>query len=145
MTIGPADTHIGRTVLIADDDPRLRALLTWTLELGQYRVLAAVDGLDALQQAREHHPDIFVLDVGMPGMNGIDVCRQLRAGQVISPILMLTGFGSEEDKVAGLEADADDYQTKPFGTKELLARVNALLRRSQIYASDSAGDAFVTG
>src|ERR1700738_2891065 len=145
MTTPPVDPQAGRTVLIADDDPRLRALLTWTLEMGQYHVLAAVDGLDALQQAREHHPDIFVLDVGMPGMNGIEVCRQLRAEQVISPILILTGFGSEEDKVAGLEAGADDYQTKPFGTKELLARVNALLRRSNVYAGDSAADAFVLG
>src|SRR5438067_10180322 len=144
VTTPPAESHVGRTILIADDDPRLRALLIWTLEMGQYRVLAAVDGLDALQQAREHQPDLFVLDVGMPGMNGIDVCRQLREDQVIAPILILTGFGSEEDKVAGLEAGADDYQTKPFGTKELLARVNALLRRSNVYAGDGAADAFVT-
>jgi len=139
------DAGLGRAILIADDDPRLRALLIWTLEIGQYRVLAAVDGLDALQQARAHHPDLFVLDVGMPGMNGIDVCRQLREDQVIAPILILTGFGSEEDKVAGLEAGADDYQTKPFGTKELLARVNALLRRTNVYTGDTSGDAFVTG
>src|SRR5216683_8369597 len=145
MTIAPADTNLGRTVLIADDDPRLRALLTWTLEMGQYRVVAAVDGLDALHQAREHNPDMYVLDVGMPGMNGIDVCRQLRAEQVIAPILILTGFGSEEDKVAGLEAGADDYQTKPFASKELLARVNALLRRSQVYAGPSGPDMFETG
>jgi DNA-binding response OmpR family regulator len=145
MTTPTEDAHVGRTVLIADDDPRLRALLTWTLEMGQYRVLAAVDGLNALELAREHHPDMYVLDVGMPGMNGIDVCRQLRADQVISPILILTGFGSEEDKVAGLEAGADDYQTKPFGTKELLARVNALLRRSNVYAGDAGADAFITG
>src|SRR5258708_16820476 len=140
-----AEGGVGYTVVIADDDRRLRALLIWTLEMGQYRVLAAVDGLDALAQAREHQPDLFVLDVGMPGMNGIDVCRQLRSEQVIAPILMLTGFGSEEDKVAGLEAGADDYQTKPFGTKELLARVNALLRRSNVYAGDGSADAFVTG
>jgi DNA-binding response OmpR family regulator len=145
MTTSANDASAGRTVLIADDDPRLRALLTWTLEMGQYRVLAAVDGLNALEIAREHNPDLYVLDVGMPGMNGIDVCRQLRAEQVISPILILTGFGSEEDKVAGLEAGADDYQTKPFGTRELLARVNALLRRSNVYTSDSGADAFITG
>src|SRR6266853_6053443 len=140
-----AETNVSRTVLIADDDPRLRALLTWTLELGQYRVVAAVDGLNALKLAREHQPDLFVLDVGMPGMNGIDVCRQLREDQIIAPILILTGFGSEEDKVAGLEAGADDYQTKPFASKELLARVNALLRRSNVYAGDGAIAAFVTG
>jgi DNA-binding response OmpR family regulator len=81
----------------------------------------------------------------MPGMNGIEVCRQLRAQQVISPILILTGFGSEEDKVAGLEAGADDYQTKPFASRELLARVNALLRRSNVYAGDGSPEAFDTG
>src|SRR6266516_2170868 len=123
-------TDAGRTVLIADDDPRLRNLLIWTLAQGQYNVVEA---------------DLYLLDVGMPGLNGIEVCRRLRAEQVITPILMLTGFGAEEDKVAGLEAGADDYQTKPFASKELLARVNALLRRSNVYASDSAPEAFVTG
>jgi two-component system KDP operon response regulator KdpE len=135
----------GRTVLIADDDPRLRNLLTSTLEQGQYTVVAAADGLSALELARQVKPDLYVLDVGMPRMNGIEVCRHLRAEQVISPILILTGFGSEEDKVAGLEAGADDYQTKPFAIKELLARVNALLRRSNVYAGDGSPGAFDTG
>jgi DNA-binding response OmpR family regulator len=134
-----------RTVLIADDDPRLRNLLTWTLEQGHFNVVEAVDGTSALELGREVRPDLYLLDVGMPGMNGIEVCRQLRAEQVISPILILTGFGSEEDKIAGLEAGADDYQTKPFGSKELLARVNALLRRSQVYAGDGGPDRFETG
>jgi DNA-binding response OmpR family regulator len=134
-----------RTVLVADDDPRLRNLLIWTLESGQYRVVATADGLSALAAAREVQPDLYVLDVGMPGMNGVEVCRRLRAEQVISPILMLTGFGSEEDKVAGLAAGADDYQTKPFGSRELLARVNALLRRSNVYTAESGTDAFTTG
>ncbi len=134
-----------RTVLIADDDPRLRNLLTWTLEQGQFHVVAAEDGLSALELGRAVQPDLYLLDVGMPGMNGIEVCRQLRAEHVISPILILTGFGAEEDKVAGLEAGADDYQTKPFASKELLARVNALLRRSNVYAGDGAIAAFVTG
>jgi DNA-binding response OmpR family regulator len=134
-----------RTVLIADDDPRLRNLLTWTLEQGQFNVVEAGDGLSALELARTVKPDLYLLDVGMPGMNGIELCRQLRAESVISPILMLTGFGSEEDKVAGLEAGADDYQTKPFASKELLARVNALLRRSQVYAGNGGPDLFETG
>jgi len=134
-----------RTVLVADDDPRLRNLLTWTLEQGHYRVVEAADGLAALEVARSVNPDLVLLDVGMPGMNGVDVCRQLRAENVISPILMLTGFGSEEDKIAGLEAGADDYQTKPFASKELLARVNALMRRSQVYAGESGPDVFETG
>jgi DNA-binding response OmpR family regulator len=134
-----------RTVLVADDDPRLRSLLTWTLEMGQYRVVAAADGLSALETAREVQPDLYVLDVGMPGLNGVEVCRRLREEQVISPILMLTGFGSEEDKVAGLAAGADDYQTKPFGSRELLARVNALLRRSSVYTRATGPEAFETG
>jgi DNA-binding response OmpR family regulator len=140
-----ADAPNARTVLIADDDPRLRNLLTWTLEQGQFRVVAAEDGLSALELGRAVQPDLYLLDVGMPGLNGIEVCRQLRAEHVISPILILTGFGAEEDKVAGLEAGADDYQTKPFASKELLARVNALLRRSNVYAGDGASAAFVTG
>jgi len=135
----------GRTVLIADDDPRLRNLLTWTLEQGKFNVVTAEDGLSALEMAHQVKPDLYLLDVGMPGLNGIEVCRRLREEQVITPILMLTGFGAEEDKVAGLEAGADDYQTKPFATKELLARVNALLRRSSAYAPDATPEAFVTG
>ncbi len=134
-----------RTVLIADDDPRLRNLLTWTLKQGQFNVVEAADGLSALETGRRIKPDLYLLDVGMPGMNGIEVCRQLRAESVISPILILTGFGSEEDKVAGLEAGADDYQTKPFASKELLARVNALLRRSNVYAGNGGPEAFETG
>src|ERR1044071_7839351 len=95
--------------------------------------------------AKTVKPDLYLLGVGMPGLNGIEVCRRLRAEQVITPILMLTGFGAEEDKVAGLEAGADDYQTKPFASKELLARVNALLRRSSVYAPDASPEAFITG
>ena len=133
------------TVLIADDDPRLRNLLTWTLEQGQYNVVQADDGLSALELAHAVKPDLYLLDVGMPGMSGVELCRQLRAESVISPILILTGFGSEADKVAGLEAGADDYQTKPFASKELLARVNALLRRSQVYAGNGGPDIFEIG
>jgi two-component system, OmpR family, KDP operon response regulator KdpE len=144
MTQG-RDSDGRRTVLIADDDPRLRNLLTWTLEQGQFNVVEAEDGLRALELGRELQPDLYLLDVGMPGMNGVDVCRTLRAEHVITPILILTGFGSEEDKIAGLEAGADDYQTKPFASKELLARVNALLRRSQVYAGNGGPDIFETG
>jgi DNA-binding response OmpR family regulator len=133
------------TILIADDDPRLRNLLIWTLEQGNYDVVEAADGLSALELSHKVQPDMYLLDVGMPGMSGVELCRQLRAESVIAPILILTGFGSEEDKVAGLEAGADDYQTKPFASKELLARVNALLRRSQVYAGNGGPDIFETG
>jgi len=132
----------GRTVLIADDDPRLRNLLIWTLEQGQYNVVAAEDGLSALEIAKTVKPDLYLLDVGMPGLNGIEVCRRLRAEQVITPILMLTGFGAEEDKVAGLEAGADDYVTKPFVAKELAARIRALLRRVRAGNGGSTAMAF---
>src|SRR6202035_1058912 len=136
-------TYDGRTVLIADDDPRLRKLLVYTLQRANFHVVSAADGLSALETARQIKPDLFVLDVGMPGMNGIEVCRQLRAEQVITPILMLTGFGSEAEKVAGLDAGADDYQTKPFAAKELLARVNGLLRRTTVYTGDGSHAPFV--
>jgi DNA-binding response OmpR family regulator len=140
----PAENAVSQTVLIADDDARIRKLLTWTLEMGHFQVVAAADGLTALETARAVKPDLYLLDVGMPGMSGIELCRQLRAEDVISPILMLTGFGGEEDKVAGLEAGADDYQTKPFASRELLARIAALLRRSKVYTRDGESDVFVT-
>jgi DNA-binding response OmpR family regulator len=133
------------TILIVDDDPGQLNLLTRTLEMGQFHVVATADGLSALEAAHTLKPDLYLLDVGMPGMSGIELCRQLRAEQVISPILMLTGMDSEADKVAGLEAGADDYQTKPFATRELLARVNALLRRLNVYTSDGDAAAFVSG
>ena len=145
MTDGVTGGGASRTVLVADDDPRLRNLLCWALEQGNFKVVAAADGLGELETGRSVKPDLYVLDVGMPGMNGIDVCRQLRAEGVIAPILILTGFGSEQDKIAGLEAGADDYQTKPFASRELLARVNALLRRSNTYAGNTGPDVFVTG
>src|SRR5919204_6169841 len=133
------------TVLVADDDPRLLRLLKWTLESGEYTVVAAPDGTTALDSARQAAPDLFVLDVTMPDIDGFEVVRRLRDQQVISPILMLTGRVEEEDKVAGLEAGADDYQTKPFARRELLARVNALLRRTQTYQREAGTDAVESG
>jgi DNA-binding response OmpR family regulator len=120
----------GRTVLIADDDQGLRNLLTRTLELGRFTVVTAADGLTALQTAREIKPDLYLLDVDMPGMSGI---------------VMLTGMDSEAAMVAGLEAGADDYQTKPFAGRELLARVKAHLRRRHVYVRDPDPAVFVTG
>jgi two-component system, OmpR family, alkaline phosphatase synthesis response regulator PhoP len=137
--------HSGKTVLVVDDDPRLRNILTWTLENGQYRVIAAPDGETALERARLESPDLYVVDVSMPGIDGFEVCRRLREQHVISPILLLTGRGDEADKVAGLEAGADDYQTKPFTSRELLARVNALLRRTNVYTREVGADVFTTG
>ena len=145
MTSLATASNRGRTVLVADDDPRLLNILKWTLEMGEYTVLAASSGAGALEVARETPPDLVVLDVSMPDIDGFEVARRLRQEQLISPILMLTGRADQEDKVTGLEAGADDYQTKPFGSRELLARVNALLRRTKTYERQLGTDAVETG
>src|SRR5919202_629506 len=145
MTSLATASNRGRTVLVADDDPRLLNILKWTLEMGEYTVLAASSGAGALEVARETPPDLVVLDVSMPDIDGFEVARRLRQEQLISPILMLTGRADQEDKVTGLEAGADDYQTKPFGSRELLARVNALLRRTKTYEREPGTDAVETG
>ncbi|MPZ49478.1 MAG: response regulator [Dehalococcoidia bacterium] len=117
-----------RTVLVVDDEPTLVATLKYNLEREGYRVLTATDGAGGLSVARAEHPDLVLLDLMLPVMDGLDVCRILRR-ETKTPILMLTAKGEEVDKVVGLELGADDYVTKPFGMRELLARVRALLRR----------------
>ena len=116
-------------ILIVDDEPTLVATLKYNLEQENFEVHTAVDGEQALEIARSNHPDLVVLDLMLPGLSGLDVCRILRKETNI-PVLMLTAKGTEVDKVVGLEIGADDYVTKPFGMQELLARVRALLRRS---------------
>ncbi|PLY07737.1 MAG: DNA-binding response regulator [Desulfuromonas sp.] len=125
-----------KTLLIAEDDKNLREGLIDTLEAEGYRVVAAGNGAEALEMFAEHRPDLVLLDVMMPEVNGYDVCRKLRQENRLVPILMLTAKGEEIDKVLGLELGADDYITKPFGVHELRARIAAALRRS-----DAAGDA----
>ena len=117
-----------RTVLVVDDEPTLVATLKYNLEREGYRVLTATDGAVALTVARAEHPDLVLLDLMLPVMDGLEVCRILRRETKL-PILMLTAKGEEVDKVVGLELGADDYVTKPFGMRELLARVRAILRR----------------
>jgi DNA-binding response OmpR family regulator len=119
-----------RTVLVVDDEPTLVATLKYNLERDGYRVLTATDGAAALSVARAEHPDLLLLDLMLPVMDGLEVCRLVRREQQM-PILMLTARGEEIDKVVGLELGADDYVTKPFGMRELLARVRALLRRHE--------------
>ena len=119
-----------RTVLVVDDEPTLVAALKYNLEREGYRVLTAADGGAALDVARSRRPDLLVLDLMLPVMDGLEVCRALRREMSV-PILMLTAKGEEIDKVVGLEIGADDYVTKPFGMRELLARVRALLRRAE--------------
>jgi DNA-binding response OmpR family regulator len=116
------------TILIVDDEPQIVRLVRDYLEHGGFSVLTAHDGPTALRTARTSRPDLVVLDLGLPGLDGLDVARALRRdGEV--PIIMLTARTDESDKLVGLELGADDYLTKPFSPKELVARVRAVLRR----------------
>src|SRR5688572_13099533 len=117
-----------RRILVVDDDARLGASLRRALAYEGYAVDVAADGSDALVEARDQPPDLVVLDVMLPGIDGVEVCRRLRAGSDV-PILMLTARDAISDRVAGLDAGADDYLVKPFAYEELLARARALLRR----------------
>lgn len=120
------------TILLAEDDPSIRLGLTDTLESEGYAVVAARNGEEALRQFRLQVPDLLLLDVMMPRKSGYDVCRDVRRENRTVPILMLTAKGEEIDKVLGLELGADDYITKPFGIRELLARISAALRRRSL-------------
>ena len=118
-----------KTVLLVDDEATLVATLRYNLEREGYRVVTASDGDKALSVARQERPDLMILDLMLPVIDGLEVCRILRRETSV-PILMLTARAGEVDKVVGLELGADDYVTKPFSTRELLARVRALLRRT---------------
>jgi len=118
----------GKRVLVVDDDAKTVELVKLYLKRDGYRVLTAYDGLEALRLAREGHPDLIVLDLMLPGIDGLEVCRTLRAESDV-PIIMLTAKTTDQDKLAGLDLGADDYMTKPFSPRELAARVRAVLRR----------------
>jgi len=118
-------------ILVVDDDPKILSLMRRGLSFAGYTVDLAEDGETALNIARDRAPDLVVLDVMLPGLDGIEVCRRLRAGDASLPILMLTAKDRVPDRVAGLDAGADDYLVKPFAFDELLARIRALLRRSR--------------
>jgi DNA-binding response OmpR family regulator len=121
---------MARTILVVDDEPVLRETLAEALDADGFRVVTAADGREALSRFREHQPDLVVLDLMLPELSGIEVCRIIRAESGV-PIVMLTAKTSELDKVVGLELGADDYVTKPFSLRELSARIRALLRRSE--------------
>ncbi len=123
---------MGRKILVVDDEPVLIETIAYNLEQAGYQVTTAKDGASALEAAHRETPDLIILDIMLPEMDGLEVCRQLRrdGNTSTTPIMMLTAKGDEIDKVVGLEVGADDYVTKPFGRRELLARVRALLRRS---------------
>jgi two-component system alkaline phosphatase synthesis response regulator PhoP len=118
------------TVLVVDDEPQLLRLVSDYLEHAGFGVLTASDGPTALRTARTQHPDLVLLDLGLPGLDGLDVARSLRREGAV-PIIMVTARADESDKLVGLELGADDYVTKPFSPKELIARVRAVLRRAE--------------
>jgi len=121
---------MARTILVVEDEPTLRETLAEALEADGFRVVAAADGREALARFRAERPDLVLLDLMLPELSGIEVCRILRAESDV-PIVMLTAKDSELDKVVGLELGADDYVTKPFSLRELSARIRALFRRSE--------------
>jgi DNA-binding response OmpR family regulator len=129
--------HMVRTILVVDDEPTLRETLVDALELEGYRAIPAADGREALTRFRADHPDLVLLDLMLPQLSGVEVCRILRAESQV-PIIMLTARDGEVDKVVGLELGADDYVTKPFSLRELTARIRATLRRAESIASATA-------
>jgi DNA-binding response OmpR family regulator len=125
------------TILVADDDPQLLRLITRNLQLEEYEVLAASDGQQALDAIEAHVPDLVLLDVMMPRMDGFRVAERVREFSAV-PIIIVTARGQDQDKIRGLDVGADDYLTKPFSVDELLARVRAVLRRARLSANESA-------
>lgn len=135
---------MNRKVLIVEDEPVLLETIEYNLTRQGYEVCTAADGLAALKVARQERPDLIVLDLMLPGLDGFEVCRILRQEMSV-PILMLTARADEVDKVVGLEVGADDYLTKPFSMRELMARVKALLRRVRLIREELAAEGGVVG
>ncbi len=131
------------SILVVDDEPQIRRVMRMALSSQGFEVIEARSGEEALEKFREHLPDLVLLDLNMPGIGGLETCRRIRPGSEV-PIIVLTVRSKEEEKVEALDAGADDYVTKPFGMKELLARIRAALRRTpalpgggpHIFASD---------
>ncbi len=126
-------------ILVAEDQTDIRDLLVMNLQQAGYEVMAVADGIAALASQNEQASDLLILDLMMPGMDGLEVCKALRARGRSMPILMLTAKSTELDRVLGLELGADDYLTKPFSLAELLARVKALLRRAEMLRAAQSG------
>jgi DNA-binding response OmpR family regulator len=129
---------MARTILVVDDETTLRETLVEALEMEGYRAVPAADGREALERFRAVRPDLVLLDLMLPELSGVEVCRILRAESAV-PIIMLTAKDSEVDKVVGLELGADDYVTKPFSLRELTARIRAIFRRAEQAATATAG------
>ena len=118
-------------ILIVDDEPRMRRFVRMNLELEQFQVSEASDGLEAIRKVRDEMPDLVVLDVEMPKLDGFETLREIRRTSAV-PVIMLTVRGDEEDRIKGLDLGADDYVTKPFSARELVSRINAVLRRVEM-------------
>ncbi len=130
-----------QTVLIIEDEPSLQEILTYNLESRGYQVLVFDDGTAGLEGVRKHVPDIVLLDIMLPGMDGFEVCRHIRSDPIIKhlPVLMMTARGEEIDQLVGFQMGADDYVTKPFKMRILLERIKSLLRRSEGSTNDESG------
>lgn len=120
---------MAQKILVVDDEPAVTDLLAYNLRKASYQVLTAADGHEALDMARRCNPDLILLDLMLPGVEGVEVCRELRKTSDV-PIIMVTALGEEIDRVVGLELGADDYVPKPFSMREVLARIKAVLRRT---------------
>ena len=131
----PVGVYQLQTILIVDDEPKIIQIACDYLESAGFEVLSALDGPSGLEIFRRINPDLIILDLGLPGMDGLDVCREIRKRSDV-PIIILTARGEESDKLVGLELGADDYITKPFSPKELVARVRAVLRRMEKVSQD---------
>ena len=128
---------MSKKILVVDDEQSIVTLLQYNLEQSGYSVITASDGEQGLEAAVDIRPDLVVLDLMLPKMDGLEVCKQLRQQKINIPILMLTAKDDEFDKVLGLELGADDYLTKPFSPREVVARIKAILRRSQLQSNGS--------
>jgi two-component system response regulator VicR len=131
-------------ILIVDDEPPIVEMLAYNLKRANYSVLVARDGQEALDIARSDSPDLIILDLMLPKLDGLEVCRSLRRERDV-PIIMLTARDGEVDRVVGLELGADDYVVKPFSVRELMSRVKAVLRRTTRRTEDGAGEAVCAG
>jgi two-component system alkaline phosphatase synthesis response regulator PhoP len=131
-------------ILIVDDEPPIIDVLSYNLKRANYEVIVARDGEQALQQARREQPDLIILDLMLPRLDGLEVCRTLRRERDV-PIIMLTALDAEIDRVVGLELGADDYVVKPFSVRELMARVRSVLRRTSPQPTQTSQDALQVG
>jgi two-component system response regulator VicR len=130
---------MGKRILVVDDEPNIVEILRFNLQREGYEVIAAYDGPEGLEKARAERPDLILLDVMLPGMDGFHVCEELRKTDRLTPIIMLTAREEERDRVMGLELGADDYVVKPFSVRELLARVGTNIRRQAVLSEESPG------